>query len=90
MIMSRRKSSAALQLIPHVTTVARKANQRVPILVDRLATLNRGSHEGRLASDAIIGFVRGSETLAAAAGEVDDELGRHEASDCAAELLFEG
>jgi hypothetical protein len=90
MVTSRRKSSVALRLIPHVAAVARKASQRVPILVDRLAAFNRRGNEGRLACDAIIGFVRGSETLAPAAREIDDELGRHEAGDCAAELLFEG
>jgi hypothetical protein len=68
----------------------RQAGQRIPIFVNRFAALYGRGHKSRLASDAIIGSVRGSKTLAATAREVDDELGRHKAGDRTAELLFEG
>jgi len=67
----------------------RQTRQRIPILINLLTVLDRRGNERRATSSAIVGFVGGSKALAAAAGKVDDELGRHEAGDCATKLGLE-
>ena len=79
------------QVINHESkcSLSRQARQRIPILINRLAALDSRSYESRLSGHAVVGLIRGSETLATAAREIDDKLRGHEAGDCAAKLLFE-
>lgn len=66
--------------------------QRIKVLINLILlppTRHRRRHKRRHPSLAIIALVRSSETLAAAAREIDDELRDHEAGDAAADLALE-
>jgi hypothetical protein len=83
------KLSSVINHFSKPSSLSRQTRQRIPIFIDCLTTFNSRSHERRLSSFSIIGFVRGSETLTTAAWKVDHELGRHEACDCATKLFLE-
>lgn len=66
--------------------------QRIKVLINPVLLAparDSRSHERRYTSHAVVRLVRGSETLAAAAGEIDDELWCHEAGNAAADLALE-
>jgi len=57
--------------------------------IDLILSLDGRSLESRDTSNRIISLVAISETLAASAWKIDDEIGHHETGDGAADGLFE-